>query len=32
MRIMKTEFGMLTEIYMGSSPDPVYYGNVQVSK
>ena len=32
MRIMKTEFGMLTEIYMGSIPDHVYYGNVQVSK
>ena len=32
MRIMKTEFGMLTEIYIGSIPDPVYYGNVQVSK
>ena len=32
IRIMTKEFGMLTEIYMGSIPDPVYYGNVQVSK
>lgn len=32
VRIMKAEFGMLTEIYMGSVPEHVYYGNVQVSK
>lgn len=32
MRIMKTEFGMLAEIYMASIPALVYYGNVQVSK
>ena len=32
VRIMKAEFGMLTEIYMVSIPDHVYYENVQVSK
>lgn len=31
MRIMRTEFGELTELYMATTPDSVYYGNVQVA-
>ena len=31
MRMMQTEFGELTELYMSTTPDSAYYGNVQVT-
>lgn len=32
MRMMQTEFGIMTEVTFATTPDSVYYGNVKVDK